>query len=219
MTSSQYAALSVQTLRENAAAIFQTGPYVSRKVQILRPLICPFGPIIDAAKLLDVGCGAGLFIGLITTYRSDIHATGFDVSKAAINLAKQMQAAHSAKNRIAFNHQSVASAWPESNFDAVTLIDILHHLSHSEQQTAFETAVAHLKSDGRLIIKDMARRPRWRAFANWIHDIILARQSVRLPREEDLMKWAKASGLILLSKSHFNMLWYGHVMWVFARRS
>lgn len=74
-------------------------------------------------KVLDVGCGAGAFTGLLKRERPDLEIYGVDISKKAIKLAK--------KDFPDINF-SVADArrlsFPSNFFDAAVMRQVLEHL-------------------------------------------------------------------------------------------
>jgi 2-polyprenyl-3-methyl-5-hydroxy-6-metoxy-1,4-benzoquinol methylase len=79
-----------------AAQLYPDGPLLFRALQWYRPFICPFEALIveipEGAKILDVGCGGGLLLGLVGAAGLRPDGTGFDVSRPAIALAQRMAA-------------------------------------------------------------------------------------------------------------------------------
>jgi len=97
----------------------------------------------------------------------------------------------------------------------VSLIDVPHHVPPAGQRECFLTAAARLGPGGVLIYKDMARRPVWRALANRLHDLVLARQWIHYVPVERVEGWAAEAGLGLTRAARFNRLWYAHELRVF----
>lgn len=85
-----------------------------------------FLKIIDNAggRMLETGCGTGMFIRSVKYYRPDLELYGCDISKAAINIAK--------KNKEYNIHYEVGNAsslpYEEETFDIVAMMDVLEHL-------------------------------------------------------------------------------------------
>ncbi len=213
--------LSPKRLKHDADTLYPGGPVLRRLIQVHRPLICPFGEIIaqvpDGAELLDIGCGSGLFVGLLAHHRDIKLATGFDASAQAISLAKRMQKAHAKHDRMSFEHRSVGTPWPDQAFDVISIIDLFHHLAPDDQAATFKNAVDHLKPGGVLIFKDVGRTPAWRAFFSRLHDLVVAQERINIPSDHDVKGWGNANNMTLQARSTHNMLWYGHELWVFKK--
>lgn len=52
---------------------------------------------------------------------------------------------------------------------------------------------------------------------NRVHDLVLARQWIHYVRTEDVERWARAEGLVLVHSADVDMLWYRHELRVFHR--
>lgn len=211
-------------LARRAASVYTSGPPLLRRLQHYRPWICPFDRLVDAtprdAALLDVGCGGGLFLTLLAAEGRISRGVGFDTSEAAIRLARQAAGAEAVRGTpLTFECRSVADGWPEGRFDAVSIIDVLHHVPGDAWRTTLEQALEHLREGGTLIYKDMCRRPRWRAIANRLHDMVLARQWINYVPIEEVDAWAAARGLQPIESDRINLLWYGHDLRVWTLTS
>jgi 2-polyprenyl-3-methyl-5-hydroxy-6-metoxy-1,4-benzoquinol methylase len=209
-------------LSRMAAALYPTGPWLFRSLQRYRPYICPFEALIaevpEGARVLDIGCGGGLFLGLATAAGLRPDGTGFDVSVPALALAKGMaEEARKAGARLDFRRIDANAPWPEGDFDVVSMIDVIHHVPRKNQQEVIRRACAKVKPGGCFLYKDMVERPRWRAAANRLHDLVLARQWIHYVPASAVQSWAADEGLDLERSERFDRLWYGHELFVFRR--
>src|SRR5687767_1446958 len=107
-----------------ARSLYVGGPVLMRKLQHWRPYICPFERLVEhvpvGASVLDVGCGCGLFLGLLAASGRKPRGVGFDVSGGAIDVAQAMAErakAHGADLR--FERRDATAAWPAGRFDVV----------------------------------------------------------------------------------------------------
>lgn len=208
--------LTARALSRMASELYPSGPPLFRALQVYRPFICPFEALIPevpaGATVLDIGCGGGLFLGLLDAAGRRPNAIGFDVSESAIALA---QAAMGAKPGLDFRRLDADAPWPEGQFDVVSMIDVIHHVPPGAQERVIRDACARVRPGGLFLYKDMARRPRWRATANQLHDLVLARQWIHHVPVGDVERWASDEGLRLERSEAFNRLWYGHELRVF----
>jgi 2-polyprenyl-3-methyl-5-hydroxy-6-metoxy-1,4-benzoquinol methylase len=211
-------------LSEIAKELYGWAPFVGRQFARHRPRTSPFHLVIPqvpaGASVLDVGCGNGLLLGLLAKTGVLGSGVGFDYSAAAIQRAKRMADnlhGRGAEANLRFDLLDASKPWPAGLFDAVTIVDLLHHLPAASQKPVIESTTAKLSPGGRLIYKDMARRPRWRATMNRIHDLVIARQWIHYAPVEAVEGWALRSGLKLSHAESVDMLWYRHELRVFVR--
>jgi 2-polyprenyl-3-methyl-5-hydroxy-6-metoxy-1,4-benzoquinol methylase len=211
------------SLSRIAKEIYTEGPWATRLLQHWRPYICPFDLAIEhvpaGSFVLDVGCGGGLLLGALARIGRIRGGVGFDFSADGIRVAKAMLRAIPAGCDLQFHHLSAMDRWPEGPFTVVSLIDVMHHVPVAAQRDVFRTAARLLKPGARLIYKDIAPRPLWRAYANTVHDLLLARQWVHYLSLSTIIDWARDEGLVLLRSYTANRLWYGHHFAVFERPS
>jgi len=187
-----------------------------------RPYICPFDTLIKLVPpgsiVLDIGCGSGLFAALLAKYNQASHVHGFDANESAINTGIEMLEKNTQiEPRVLFEQRDVRSGMPEGLYDVVSMIDVMHHVPPSEHKNVILSAIERLKPGGLLLYKDMVEKPRWRAIANRIHDLVLAREWINYEKLHNIIDWAKEAGLTLDNKGSRNMLWYGHE-WVVLKK-
>lgn len=210
-------------IRQYARQMFRDVPVPGRWIQTLRPRICPFNRLIGhvppGSSLLDVGCGSGLFLGLLASGRFIGKGIGFDANADAIDRAEAMRSALEPEQaeRIEFLRRDARDPWPEGTFDVVALVDVLHHVPPASQQSVFIQAVEKIKPGGRLLYKDMARRPRWSALANRLHDLVMAREWIHYRDINDVRRWGCDAGLTLTVERRKRLYWYTHEWLVFDK--
>lgn len=207
-----------------ARKLFVKGPYVLRKMMHYRILICPFERLIQhvapGASVLDVGCGSGLFLALLSGTVEKITGVGFDSSIPAIEVAGRMAEQVKLSElgaELRFIQLDVSAPWPDGLFDVVSLVDVLHHVPPSEQRSVIQTATAHVKPGGLLLYKDMANRPHFQAFMNRLHDLVVARQWIHYLPIRTVEAMAKEFGLKLEFGETLSRLWYRHELRVFRK--
>ncbi len=175
------------------------------------------------SRVLDLGCGGGLFLGLLAATRHGIRGYGADTSRLAIEVAQSM--ARTAKEdgsdaALEFAVLDVASQLPDGFFDVVALIDVAHHLPCDVVQSVLKAAAGRVRSDGGLLIyKDMSSEPFWQAAANRLHDLIVSRQWVSYYPIELVEPILRECGLAVVHAETLNRFWYRHELRVFRRDS
>ncbi len=201
------------------------GGFFLRTLQRYRPFIAPFEELLPlvppGSKVLDVGCGGGLFLHLLAAKVGLATSVGFDSSAAAITVASAVRHRTNLSGLApAFVCIGVQSPWPgppmhPKLFDVVSIIDVMHHVPPADQQALITAAAARVAPGGILLYKDMCRAPLWRASANHLHDLVLARQWIHYAPVEQVEVWARHAGLVLETSASFNRFWYGHQLRVF----
>ncbi len=81
---------------------------------------------ISFNSICEIGCGSGeILVELSAKLPAEIKYYGFDISKDAINIAKQKEC-----TRIKFELQDITQNDHHENYDVILVVDILEHLEN-----------------------------------------------------------------------------------------
>jgi 2-polyprenyl-3-methyl-5-hydroxy-6-metoxy-1,4-benzoquinol methylase len=115
-------------------------------------------------RLLDIGCASGYYS--VAFARAGGRATGIDISKASIGLARRRAERGLVAKRCEFLHGDMRSLpISEGDYDAVAMIEVLEHVR--EQTEALEQALRALRPGGLLVVATphaFDELPRWQRF-------------------------------------------------------
>lgn len=208
-------------LSNRAKRLYTGERALSVQMQVLRPFICPFEEILplvpEGASVLDAGCGAGLFLGLLADTGRISRGLGFDSSRAAISLAQHMANNLAAAATLDIQQIDATAPWPDGTYDVVSLIDVLHHVPLEHHSSVLGRATGCVRIGGLLLYKDMATRPRWRAACNQAHDLLLARQWINHVQIKWVDDWAAQNGFTKKAQGAASRFWYAHEWRVYQR--
>jgi 2-polyprenyl-3-methyl-5-hydroxy-6-metoxy-1,4-benzoquinol methylase len=135
------------------------------------PSLLPFAPAAGTA--VDLGCGHGLFPFCLATERPGLQVLGVDPDSAKIALARGIAERHGL-SRLSFA-AGLAEEAALPPCDLVSLIDVLYLVPYEAQERLLRTAAACLRPGGRLLVKEMRERPRWKAGWNRAQELIAVR--------------------------------------------
>jgi len=153
MNAEQYKALSVKEFTK-AAAIYDSG-----HAGIYELCKDDYPPILEELEkcgfnhLLDVGCGTGPMIELLSRKYPEKHYTGLDLTPKMIEVAN----AKKLPNAQFIVGDSENLPFEDESFDAVICANSFHH--YPNPQKFFDGVKRVLKHDGRLILRDYTTNP------------------------------------------------------------
>ena len=157
-------------------ALHQDSPPKARSQMVVRWLTCPFEPlerrVPTAGKILDLGCGHGLFSAYLAVCSKERSVLGVDIDDAKIAMATR--AAERLGPELAFRHD-VPQALSEQKFSAIVIVDILYLMAPEAQRDLLHRAAAALEPGGTLLVKEMATRPAWKYAWNRLQEIAAVR--------------------------------------------
>jgi 2-polyprenyl-6-hydroxyphenyl methylase/3-demethylubiquinone-9 3-methyltransferase len=105
---------------------------------------------LPGAKVLDIGCGGGLFLSLLKQQGADV--TGIELSDSRAQYAKTKH------GLVIYKHPIESGFWQSgyaNHFDAVTLWDVIEHVNYPLQ--TLQSAAKVLKTGGFLLIDTPCR--------------------------------------------------------------
>jgi 2-polyprenyl-3-methyl-5-hydroxy-6-metoxy-1,4-benzoquinol methylase len=148
------------------AKIVRALPAVERayslvRFSILRPKLLSVMDLLltDEGRILDVGCGFGLFAAYFGQTHPRRRIVGVDPSARRIDLARRVAESLGLKDHT-FVVGDVRTAPLEGPFDAVYVLDVMHHLPHDDQRQVIERLRSLLVPGGMLLVKDITTEPR-----------------------------------------------------------
>ena len=117
-------------------------------------------------RILDIGCGYGLFSNYLALRSKDRAVIGADLSTQRIRAAKKSVRG---RTNIHFELEDANNLTTEK-YDVMLMTDFLHHVTKKEQDRILRFASRNVKKKGNLIIKDIFRERSFTYFLYWLVD-------------------------------------------------
>jgi 2-polyprenyl-3-methyl-5-hydroxy-6-metoxy-1,4-benzoquinol methylase len=139
---------------------------------VARALTCPFSALLDrfphTGSALDVGCGHGLLVNLLSRdpSRRGLKICGIDHDSAKIETARR-----TALPGVEFSTRALDD-FPEASFDAVSIFDVLYTVRREAWSGILEESSRVLRPGGLLIVKEVVDRPRWKYWAIMVQETL-----------------------------------------------
>jgi len=108
-------------------------------------------------RILDVGCGFGLWTCYFAQMQPERRFVGIDRSASRVSLARKV--AERVGAQAEFLAEDVRSASVQGPFDAAYVLDVLHHIPRADQRPVLERLRDLLAPGGSLLIKDITTEP------------------------------------------------------------
>lgn len=123
-------------------------------------------------RVLDVGCGFGLFGCYFSAMYPEIKYTGYDLNEGRINQARSAATKLGLTNA-EFNCGDARDLKIDDEYDAIFMVDLLHHIDDAAKSNLIRTCSSHLAPDGRLVIKDVTTHPFHKIAFTWALDVVM----------------------------------------------
>jgi 2-polyprenyl-3-methyl-5-hydroxy-6-metoxy-1,4-benzoquinol methylase len=135
--------------------------YSRVRFSILRPKLLSVMDLLltDEGRILDVGCGFGLFAAYFGQTHPRRRIVGVDPDARRIGLAREV-ARRLGLEQHEFHVGDVRDAPLEGPFDAAYVLDVMHHLPRDDQRRVLERLRSLLAPGGMLVVKDITTEPR-----------------------------------------------------------
>jgi 2-polyprenyl-3-methyl-5-hydroxy-6-metoxy-1,4-benzoquinol methylase len=130
------------------------------RFSILRPKLLSTMDLLltDEGRILDVGCGFGLFAAYFGQTQPRRRIVGVDPDVRRVGLARRVAERLGLRDH-SFVVGDVRDAAIEGPFEAAYVLDVMHHLPREDQRGVLERLRGLLVPGGMLIVKDITTEP------------------------------------------------------------
>lgn len=164
---------------------------------------CPFedvaGGVPRGGRVLEIGCGHGLFSTYLAIEDPTRSVIGTDVDGDKIRAA---QRAAEGLDNLTFA-PAAPGELPDGPWDAIAVVDVLYLIDRKGERALVEEAARRLAPGGALVVKEMGTTPRWKF--RWM--ALQERLSVQVLRiteghdltfvpPDEIAGWMAESGLV-----------------------
>ena len=195
--------------------------YSKLRFFILRqPFLDEIGQYLPrGGRILDLGCGFGLFSLYFALRAPGCRITGVDRDERRIRDARE-----GAKKLALTNvdyHVGNALDWQDPEpFDAIYLLDLVHHLPAGEVPTFLEKIRALLNPHGILLLKEVADRPRYKVLFTLLLDrLMVGREPIRYWPPAELTRVLEGLGFSVKTHRMTDFLPYPHILYIARLKS
>lgn len=169
-----------------------------------------------AGRVLDVGCGFGLFslyFGSVEPRRSVV---GIDRDGRRIAYARA-SAARLALTNVQYREEDVRD-WENGLggiFDAVYMLDVVHHVPKQEVAPLLAKLRDALSPRGLLVLKEVEDRPRWKRWFTLVLDrLVVGREPIYYWPASELSGLLEGLGFDVVRHRMRDVLPYPHILYV-----
>jgi 2-polyprenyl-3-methyl-5-hydroxy-6-metoxy-1,4-benzoquinol methylase len=150
------------TMRD-ALRLYAKHPLFIRRFVRFRSILSPLEAIEEfvpeQGKILDLGCGHGLFTNYMALKAPARELLGVDPSLVKIQAARLTEPL---VPNIRYLAGDINSVDDNLRFDAITIVDVLYLLPEAGQKKILQECRRRLVGDGILVLKTHDTRPKWR---------------------------------------------------------
>ena len=147
-----------------ALDLYQGLPAAVRMHTRIRSWTCPMGPVLErvppAGRLLEVGCGHGLFANAAALAHPGLEVLGVDPDPRKIRWAEKTVGA---RRNVRFRTEELVAV-VERGFDAVAVLDVLYLVPRAAWPSFLAGLRERLRPGGRLLLKEVEAKPRWKFY-------------------------------------------------------
>jgi len=169
-------------------------------------------------RVLDLGCGFGLFSLYYASVRPDLEVEGIDLNARRIAMARRA-AERLGLRSVRYEVGNATEFRGGRVFDAAYMLDIVHHIPAETVRPLLEQVAKALPAGGRLLIKDVDTQPAWkRRFTHALDWLMDPGSPVRYWSGEELQRLLEEVGFTVYRHLMVDILPYPHVLYICERR-
>ena len=168
-------------------------------------------------RVVDLGCGFGLFSLYYASVRPGLELEGFDLNSRRIAMA-QAAARRLGLENVRYRVGNVMDFRGSQLYDAGYMLDIVHHIPARAVRPLLEQIARALPPGARLLVKDVDRKPAYkRWFTHALDKLMDPRTPVSYWAAEELQDLLEEVGFSVYRHLMVDILPYPHVLYVCER--
>ena len=147
---------------------------------------CPFAPIAealtDAPRVLDVGCGHGVFPLYLATRHANSEIVGIDIDAQKLTVARAAALAAGLDGRVHFEEvgagytpMDTSPIRPAGGWDGISVVDVLSLMGPELAMRILHDAAQALAPGGRLVVKEIDTTPAWKHRISAAQEVLATR--------------------------------------------
>jgi SAM-dependent methyltransferase len=175
-----------------------TGAVIARASRLVEPVLAPLVRSLVAQRrprrLLDVGCGTGVYLAHAATANPQLTGVGIDLDAGVVDLARTRLAEAGLAERFQVRHADVRSAeLPAASFDLVLLFQNVYYFAEDERPDLLRRLRALLAPGGAVVLASLFAG---RSLAAAHYDLLFQATAGcgPLPRHEELDRQLRDAG-------------------------
>jgi len=172
-----------------------------------------------SGRVLDIGCGFGLFSLYFASTRPSLRVRGFDLNRNRVLRARTAAQRLGVRN-VDYDVRDAREYQRDDQFDAAYMLDLLHHIPRSAAEPLLRAVAASLNPGGVLLLKDVDTRPAYKRMFTRALDLLMdPRAPVAYWPSAELQRLLEQLGFCVYRHKMIDMLPYPHVLYICLKQS
>ena len=175
----------------------QNGELIARSSRILEAfqaeIIRSTFPEHGALRLLEIGCGSGIYLRYAAERNPELSALGLELQSPVAEMARANLRGWGLENRVKVDTRDIREKAPDERFDIATLYNNIYYFPVDERVGLLDHISKFLKPDGFLLLTTCCQGGSLGAEALNLWGAA-TRGAGRLPAEEELVRQLRESG-------------------------
>lgn len=165
-------------------------------------------------RILDLGCGFGLFSLYFASVEKNRELIGIDLNENRIRQATTTAEKLGLEN-VRYQAMNVLDWDSEETFDAIYFLDLVHHLPEDFVPVFLNRVTRLLRPGGILVIKDVADRPYFKMLFTLLLDrLMVGMEPIRYWPPDELAELVESLGFEVVRHRMIDILPYPHILYV-----